>query len=333
MKDRQALVIASHKQLSKRSRSMLLGVNLSSLYYVAKPPSEDVVTMMNEIQEIYASRPFQGYRRITLDLKDLGHIVNHKKVYRLMRAMGLQAVYPKKNLSLRNHAHKAYPYLLKDHPPAKPHDAWCTDLTYIKTAHGFVYLVALIDVVSRCVMGYSISPFLDAENCLDALEIALKTGYKPQIINSDQGCQFTSQEWAYALSLLEIKISMDGKGRCLDNIPIERFWRTIKYEEVYLRTYESVKEAQEGLSSYIHWYNHARRHSGINNHRPYEVMMGKEMATYWSFSKYKKGAGEKGHRFGDNSNELSTKSTPPATSSSTQKKEKNTMNLSSKIAA
>ena len=333
MKERKAKIIEPHQHLSKRARALMLGVNLSSMYYVAKAPSEDIVTMLNEIQEIYANRPFQGYRRVTLDLKDLGYTVNHKKVYRLMKELGLQALYPKKNLSKRNHAHKVYPYLLKDYPPEKPHDAWCVDITYIRTVTGFVYLVALIDVVSRCVMGYSISPFLDTESCLDALEMALRLGYKPKIINSDQGCQFTSQEWAYALSLLQIKLSMDGKGRCLDNIPIERFWRTIKYEEVYLKTYESVKEAKEGLGAYIHWYNHGRRHSGIANHRPYEVMVGKERATFWPFSKYKKEEVKEGCRCVDNSGELPTKSTPPTTTLSKQKKEKYAVNLSSKIAA
>jgi putative transposase len=331
MKERQAKVLEFHKTLSKRHRAYLLAVNLSSLYTQKKPVPQDTVTLMNEMGDIYAKRPFQGYRRVALDLQDLGYVVNHKKVYRLMKLMGLQAIYPKKNLSKRRQEDAVYPYLLKAHPPAKPHDVWCTDITYVRTAHGFVYLVALIDVVSRCVMGYSVSSYLDTESCLQALEMAIKTGYKPKIINSDQGCQFTSQEWAYALSLLEIKISMDGKGRCLDNIPIERFWRTIKYEEVYLKTYESVKEAKQGLSAYIHWYNYERRHSGINNHRPYEVMVGEKAATYWAFAQNEMAAQRKGCRSVDNSNEFPTKST--TTIKTKQKKVKNKMNLSSKIAA
>jgi len=329
MKERKEKIKVPQKKLSKRSRALMLGVNLSSIYYVRKAVSMDTVTMMNEIREIYASRPFQGYRRMTLDLKDAGYEVNHKKVYRLMREAGIQAIYPKKNLSKRNYAHKVYPYLLKDSPPTKPHDVWCTDITYIKIANGFVYLVALIDVVSRCVMGFHVSTSLDTESCLKALEMAINTGYKPKIINSDQGCQFTSQEWAYALSLLQIKISMDGKGRWLDNIPIERFWRTIKYEEVYLKTYETVKEAKQGLSAYIHWYNHGRRHSGIHNSRPYEVMIGLKMATSWSLAGKKKRVDV----FGDNSNELTTKSTTPSVTITKQKYGKNMVNHSSKIAA
>ena len=329
MKDRKAAIKAPQKKLSKRSRALMLGVNLSSLYYVPKGVPIDMVTVMNEIREIYESRPFQGYRRMTLDMKDAGYAVNHKKVYRLMREAGLQALYPKKNLSKRNYAHKVYPYLLKDNPPAKPHDVWCVDITYIKIAQGFVYLVALIDVVSRCVMGFHVSTFLDTESCLKALEMAINRGYKPKIINSDQGCQFTSQEWAYALSLLQIQLSMDGKGRCLDNIPIERFWRTIKYEEVYLKTYETVAEAKQAISAYIDWYNHKRYHSGLNNHKPYEVMIGLKAATHWSLAGRKKQA----DGYGDNSNELPTKSTATNETITKQKYEKNRVNHSSKIAA
>jgi len=283
MKARQALVKSDDQDLSKRSRSKLLGVNLSSCYVKLKAIADDTVTIMNEIREIYAMRPFYGYRRITWDLKDLGHEINRKKVYRLMKLMGIEAVYPKKNLSKRNHEHKVFPYLLIDHPPLKPHDVWCVDITYIKIATGFIYLTGLIDVVSRHVMGWHVSTSLDTESCLRALEMAVGTGYRPKIINSDQGCQFTSHEWIYQITLLKVKISMDGKGRALDNIPIERFWRTVKYEEVYLNTYESVREAKVSLDSYIHWYNNKRRHSGINHHRPHEVMTGKAEARQWAF--------------------------------------------------
>jgi putative transposase len=324
MKERRAKVMADHQRLSKRTRALLLKVNLSSCYVKPKPKSEDVVTLMNEIREIYAIRPFQGYRRITLDLKDLGYEINHKKVYRLMKLMELQALYPKKNLSKRNQAHKFYPYLLKDHPPLKPHDAWCTDITYIKTATGFIYLTALIDVVSRYVMGFNVSTSLETESCLLALEMAIESGYRPAIINSDQGCQFTAQEWLYNLSLLKIQVSMDGKGRAFDNIPVERFWRTIKYEEVYLKTYEDVGEAKRCLMNYIDWYNHKRRHSGINNHRPYEVMTGIQIATKWPFSRV--------DVYVDNAKALPHISTTTTTTIK-QQKGKNMTNLSSKIAA
>lgn len=347
MKTRQELVKSNNEDLSKRSRAKLLSVNLSSCYVKPKAIADDTVTLMNEIREIYAMRPFQGYRRITWDLKDLGYEINRKKVYRLMKLMCIEAVYPKKNLSKRNHEHKVYPYLLKEHPPLKPHDVWCVDITYIKIATGFIYLTALIDVVSRHVMGWHVSTSLDTESCLRALDLAIATGYKPKIINSDQGCQFTSAEWIYQLTSLGVKISMDGKGRALDNIPIERFWRTVKYEEVYLNTYESVKEAKESLNAYIHWYNHRRRHSGINHHRPYEVMTGKAEATTWAFKKVEKMAESQACGYVEKSATFPRDPQGPTTtivSSCLLKKEKTeikqqhkkvkqAMNLSSKIAA
>ena len=328
MKERQGQVTGFHKGLSKRLRAKLLGVNLSSCYIKPKPVPQDTVTLMNEIRDLYEARPFQGYRRVTLDLRDLGHKVNHKKVYRLMGLMDLQAVYPKKNLSKRRQSDTVYPYLLKDHPPLKPHDVWCVDITYLKLANGFVYLTALIDVVSRCVMGWNISPFLDTQGCLDALEMALQSGFKPLIINSDQGCQFTSQEWIYSLCLLGIKASMDGKGRCLDNIPIERFWRTVKYEEVYLRTYETVKEVRESIGKYIEWYNRKRRHSGIGYQRPYDVMMGIAQAMQWPFQKVINLA----HEMGVNAHPMRQTNAVPEFEIK-QRKEQTTINLSSKIAA
>ena len=178
-------------------------------------------------------------------------------------------------------------------------------------------------------MGYSISTSLDTESCLEALEMAIKTEDKPLIINSDQGCQFTSQEWLYNLALLGIKVSMDGKGRCLDNIPIERFWRTVKYEEVYLKTYESVREARIALSAYIHWYNHERRHSGLNHHRPFEVMTGRQMALQWAF--------KRADEYVDNCKQLPHIFTAPTTAPQTEfikkKKEELATNHSTKKAA
>ena len=263
--------------MSLRSACSGLRVIRSQQYYQPICASEkdmNDITLMIEVQDIFAMRLSQGYKRITHDLNDCGYGVNHKRIYRLMQRMGLQAVYPKKNLSKRRLEDSVYPYLLKQHPPKKVHDCWCVDITYIKTSRGHLYLTALIDVVSRYVVGWSLNTCLDTSGCLDALEMAHQKGFTPKIINSDQGCQFTSQEWAYSLSLLQIRISMNGKGRCLDNIPIERFWRTIKVEEVYMNTYETVAEARNAISNYIDWYNHKRRHKGIDNHRPIEVMMG-----------------------------------------------------------
>ena len=322
MKVRQNAIKVSHVHLSKRQRAKLLNVHLSSCYKKPQEKASDTTTIMNEIQDIYATRPFQGYRRITWDLKDLGYVINHKKVYRLMKQMGLQAVYPKKNLSKRCHEHKVYPYLLKAQRPMKPHDAWCIDITYIKITTGFIYLTALIDVVSRYVVGFHISPFLDTESCLQALEMAVSKGDHPKIINSDQGCQFTSQEWTYQVTLLGSQISMDGRGRALDNIPIERFWRTIKYEDVYFKTYDSVNEAKEAIARYIRWYNHERRYSGLGYHRPYDVMIGLQKALTCPFSKAD-GYVDNGEPF------------PHIPTATTMKQQKVTltMNLSSNIAA
>ena len=286
MTERRRWVNKRPANMSLRSACAVLQVNRSQQYYqLIRSGDKDMndVTLMNEIQDIYARRPFQGYKRIAQDLKDMGYVVNHKRIYRLMQRMGLQAVYPKKNLSKRRLEDAVHPYLLKKHPPRKVHDCWSVDITYIKTSRGHIYLTALIDVVSRYVMGWSLYTCLDTSGCLDALEMASQKGVTPKIINSDQGCQFTSQDWAYALSLLQIRISMDGKGRCLDTIPIERFWRTLKVEEVYLNTYETVLEAREAIGRYIEWYNHKRRHSGIDNYRPIEVMMGLKQPSYWSF--------------------------------------------------
>jgi putative transposase len=325
MMERKAIANENFKSLSKRGRARLLGVNLSSLYIKRKGIGREDVALMNEMREIYEKHPFKGYRRITRDLNDMGLCVNHKKVYRLMGIMGLEAIYPKKNLSKRRQSDAIYPYLLRESPPLKPHDVWCVDITYIRLKDGFVYLTALIDVVSRHVMGFNVSTSLDTESCLRALEMGIKSGYCPKIINSDQGCQFTSQEWIYNLALLGVKISMDGKGRCLDNIPIERFWRTLKYEEVYLKTYDCVFEAKEALSVYIYWYNHERRHSGINHHRPFEVMTGLKEALTWSF--------KKADGYGDNLKQVTHIPTASTTKIKQQIKIENQMNLSSEKAA
>lgn len=329
MTKRLELAGTPDKRLSVRQKCGLLSVNRSTLYYKARPLLDThMATHMNEIGDIYARHPFKGYKRICDDLRDKGYEINHKRVHRLMKIMGLQAVYPKKNLSKRRQKDVVFPYLLPDHPPEKPHDCWSVDITYIKMPNGFLYLTALIDVVSRCVMGYSLSPCLETESCLSALEMAIKTGYSPKIINSDQGGQFTSQDWLYNLALLRVRVSMNGKGRCLDNIPVERFWRTLKYEEVYLKTYDTVAQARENIGAYITWYNHERRHSGIEKNRPYEVATGIKKAEKWPFQ-YRRG-------YVDNCDQLPDRSPPTTTETSIlnkPKKEYKRMNLSSKIAA
>ena len=229
-----------------------------------------MVTLMNEIQEIYLSYPFFGYRKITAMLRGRGYDVNRKCVSRLMSLLGLRALYPKKNLSKRRKEDAVFPYLLKQYPPVQPNDAWCVDITYIKLFQGFAYLTALIDMVSRKVMGWCLSPFLDTQSCLEAFEMAIMIGI-PLIMNSDQGSQFTSVGWLEAMTKYGIKISMDGKGRCLDNITIERFWRSIKYEEVYLKAYESLVAARKAIAAYMEFYNSVRPHQALKYKTPNQV--------------------------------------------------------------
>lgn len=242
----------------------------STLYYRSRRDTVDDVELMNRIRDVFETYPFMGYRRITKMLKRDGVHVNCKHVLRLMRLMGIQAIYQKLNLSKRRQEDAVFPYLLGKNPPLMPNDAWCVDITYIRVHGCYAYLVALIDVVSRRIMGWTLSPFLDTQSCLEAFEMALATAM-PKLINSDQGCQFTSQVWIEALQSRKILISMDGKGRCLDNIPIERFWRSLKYEEVYLKSYKDLVEARRAIGAYIVFYNEIRPHQSLNYKTPMEV--------------------------------------------------------------
>ena len=243
----------------------------STLYY--KPKPKDLSTEMNivnEILEICQRYPYYGYRKIQVLLIARGYEINHKKLQRLLSQLGLKAIYPKRKTTIRNKQHKVYPYLLKDLVIDRPNQVWQVDITYIKINGGYVYLNCLIDVYSRKVMGWALSTFLDTQPCIEALEMALKHG-KPDIINSDQGCQFTSELWTEYLSNACIKISMDGKGRWVDNIYVERLWRTIKYEAVFLNCLESVVHARQVITEFIEEYNSKRPHQALNYHTPNAV--------------------------------------------------------------
>lgn len=231
---------------------------------------EDEIVLMNEIHDIYNEWAFYGYRKIHAVLKTRGYKVNRKKVQRLMQLMGLKAVWPSKKTSVRDYKQAVHPYLLKDLVIDHPNQVWQVDITYIKIKTGFVYLVCLIDVYSRRIMGWSLSVFLDTSSCEQALAMALNTA-KPGIINSDQGCQFTSDSWCEMLTQRGIKISMDGKGRWADNVYIERLWRTIKYELVYLHRFETVTEAKNAIASYIDFYNTQRPHQALEYKVPDKV--------------------------------------------------------------
>lgn len=256
--------------LTLARRCELLGLSRSSIYYQSVLLDNDDIDLMNEIKELYLRLPFYGYRRVTAELQRRGHLVNRKRVHRLMKEMGLCAVYQKPDLSKPNHAHRKYPYLLTDYKIRAPNDVWATDITYIKLKNGFVYLVALLDLYSRYIVAWNLSTTMEAEFCTEILESALHR-CKPKIVNSDQGSQFTSDIWINLLEGNSVKVSMDGKGRCMDNIFVERLWRTIKYEEVYLNSYDTVTEARQKIKSYLAFYNHQRLHQSLGYKTPAET--------------------------------------------------------------
>lgn len=255
-----------------------MSVVRSAVYYKSKPIKNDDAIVMNEVKEIYQQRPFYGYRRILVELRKFGFCVNHKRLQRLLVGAGIKAIYPGKKTTVRNPQHKVFPYLLRGLKIEHPDQVYQVDITYIKMRHGFVYLVCLIDVFSRKIMGWSLSTFLDTASCLEALDQALSYG-KPEIINSDQGCQFTSAAWIESLMLNNILISMDGKGRWADNVFIERLWRSIKYENIFLHSFDTVDQARKSLGDYISFYNERRPHQALNYHTPNEVYTLKRIPT------------------------------------------------------
>ena len=254
--------------ISVRRQCELLGVNRASLYYTPLGESEENLRLMRLIDEQYTKTPFYGSRRMEAwlrETKDL--IVNRKRVSRLMEVMGLEAVYPKPKLSQPGEGHKIYPYLLKDVAVERVNQVWSTDLTYVRMRQGFCYVVVVMDWYSRFVLSWALSVTMDLDFCLEALTNALRRA-RPEIFNSDQGSQFTSEKFTGELKAREIRISMDGRGRCFDNIFIERLWRSLKYEEVYLKDYETVTEARGGIARWFQFYNHERFHQSLNYQTP-----------------------------------------------------------------
>jgi putative transposase len=225
---------------------------------------------MQEIDQIFTAHPFYGKRRICIILKQKGYTVGVKYVRKLMRKMCLQTIYPKKNTSAANPEHKVYPYLLGNMDILRTNQVWSTDITYIRLKSGFVYLVAIIDWFSRYVISWKLSITMEKDFCIEALEEAFSQGF-PEIFNSDQGAQFTSLDFIAKLESKNVKISMDGKGRCLDNIFVERLWRSVKYEEVYLKNYATPLEALTGLKAYFHFYNYARPHQSLKYKTPAQI--------------------------------------------------------------
>lgn len=260
--------------LSVRRQCELLDINRSSLYRRSKRVDANSLLLMRLIDEEYTRHPFYGTRRMRVYLRNQGHCVNRKRIQRLYNMMGLEAVYQKPNLSKAIKEHKKYPYLLRGVEINRQNQVWSSDITFVRLKYGFVYLMAIIDWFSRYVLDWELSIGLGADFCIDALARVLSRG-RCDIFNTDQGSQFTSEGFTGLLLSSDVKISMDGKGRALDNIFIERLWRSVKYESVYLSQWETVREARLGLAEYFKFYNHERPHQSLGYRTPWMVYSGK----------------------------------------------------------
>lgn len=258
-------------ELSITQQCVLLGLPRSTYYYIPnRGESEENIALMNEIDKIYIDKPFYGYPRMTDELHEKGYHVNHKRVKRLMRLMGIQAVTPGPHTSRPHPEHTKYPYLLRNVEITQPNHVWCADITYIPMCKGFFYLVAVMDWYSRYVLSWELSNTLDASFCVSALNMSLQCK-APEIFNTDQGAQFTGNEFTEKLKEKNIRISMDGRGRALDNIFIERLWWSLKYENIYTREYNDGISLHKGLTEYFRFYNDERRHSSLGKKTPAEM--------------------------------------------------------------
>ena len=262
-------MVNREEPLSIRRQCNLVSVSRGSFYYKPRGESEYNLKLMRLMDEHYLEHPSEGVERMCDFLLTLGIVVNHKRVRRLLRLMGLMAIYPKKNLSRLGQAKYIRPYLLRDIKPIRPNQVWEIDITYIPMPRGFLYLTAIIDVYSRYVVGWGISNTLDVSCVLSVMREAIDRWGKPEIINSDQGSQFTCHEWIEYLDGEGIRISMDGKGCWRDNVFVERLWKSVKYEEIYLHGYETVSEVRQALARYFDFYNRRRPHSTLDGQTPY----------------------------------------------------------------
>jgi len=269
--ERKMLIDKQNKHFSLRKQSDLVGINWSTLYYKPAGISQRDLELMNLLDEQYTKTPFYGVRKMTRFLRSKGHQVGRDHVRTLLRKMGLFAVFTKQNLSKPHPEHRIYPYLLKDVEIVSPNQVWSADITYIRLAVGFAYLMAIIDWFSRYVLSWRLSNTLDSGFCVEALEEALARYCAPAIFNSDKGSQFTSDEFIRILTGKGISISMDGKGRAHDNIFVERLWRSVKYECIYLNGYQNIPEARDGLTQYFEFYNTERFHQALNYKTPLQV--------------------------------------------------------------
>jgi len=265
------MIDRQHSALPVVNQCALLNLSRSSVYYRPAPTNEEDLALMRLIDEQYLRTPYYGSRRMVEALRRQGHVANRKRVQRLMRLMGIEAIYQKPNTSKKHPENKIYQYLLRNLKIDKVNQVWCTDITYIPMAKGFVYLVAIMDWSSRYVLSWRLSNTMDADFCVEALEEAIARYGRPEIFNTDQGSQFTSEAFTGVLSRNMIAISMDGKGRFMDNIFIERLWRSLKYEEVFIKAYATVAEAKSGIGNYISQYNAERPHQALGYKTPREV--------------------------------------------------------------
>jgi len=265
------MINSTDNEISVAEQCKLLSISRSSYYYKLKGLRAEDLELMKIIDEIYTQHPYYGTRRMSKCLQSKGYATGRKVIRRYYRIMRIEAVYPKINLSKRNQAHKIYPYLLRDTKIERVNQVWSADITYIRLEQGFVYLVAIIDWYSRYILSWKLSISLESEFCVSALEEAIKKYGKPEIFNTDQGAQFTSNNFISILIQHAIMISMDGKGRALDNVYIERFWRSLKQEKIYLIILTTVKEAKDAINEYVKFYNNERMHQSLEYFTPAKV--------------------------------------------------------------
>jgi putative transposase len=277
--ERLTRVERESKALPVTRQCELLALPRSSVYYTRQPlVSEEDLKLMRTLDALHTRYPFMGSRRLVDEFEKLGIFINRKRVQRLMRLMGLEALYPKRRTSIPDKAHRVFPYLLRDLVIERPNHVWAADITYIPMHRGFLYLVAIVDWASRAVLSWRLSTTMEADFCVEALTEAIERYGKPEIFNTDQGAQFTGEAFLSVLEEKKIRISMDGKGRWRDNVFVERLWRSVKYEEVYLRAYETVPEARSALAKYFDFYNHERRHQSLNRQTPWQVYTARTLA-------------------------------------------------------
>jgi putative transposase len=267
---RRQWITPQHPRLSVQRQCQLLGLAPASYYYQAEPESAENLHYLSLLDQEYTKHPFYGVRKMTVWLQLQGYAVGPKRVRRLLRMMGLMAVYPKPRLSLNSLAHRRFPYLLKGVAIVRPNQVWSTDITYIPLRGGFVFLAAVLDWYSRYVLAWELSITLEADFCVAILERAL-VDQRPDIFNTDQGVQFTSAQFQAPLLAAQVRLSMDGRGRAFDNIFVERLWRSVKYEEVYLKDYRTVAEVRDGLHQYFPFYNQQRMHRALDYRTPHDV--------------------------------------------------------------